>query len=42
MTAPKLRRELGLFDLTLLLVIAVVNINTIPQIASAGMYVSAD
>lgn len=36
MTAPKLRRELGLFDLTLLLVIAVVNINTIPQIAAAG------
>lgn len=36
MTAPNLRRELGLFDLTLLLVIAVVNINTIPVIAAAG------
>src|SRR5262249_38687650 len=33
---PKLRRELGLFDLTLLLVIAVVNINGIPFIAAAG------
>lgn len=36
MSAPNLRRELGLFDLTLLLVIAVVNINTIPLIAAAG------
>lgn len=36
MTKPNLHRELGLFDLTLLLVIAVVNINTIPVIAAAG------
>ena len=31
-----LKRELGLYDLTLLLVIAVVNINTIPLIAQEG------
>lgn len=36
MTSPNLRRELGLFDLTLLLVIAVANINTVPLIASVG------
>jgi len=34
----KLRRELGLFDLTLMLVIAVVNINGIPFIAAAGWH----
>jgi len=33
---PGLHRELGLFDLTLMLVIAVVNINTIPIIATNG------
>jgi glutamate:GABA antiporter len=33
---PHLRRELGFRDLTLLLIIAVVNINTIPLIAGQG------
>ncbi len=36
MTTPHLRRELGLFDLTLLLVIAVVNVNILPRIAGGG------
>jgi len=36
MTSPSLRRELGLFDLTLLLVIAVVNVNILPRIAGGG------
>lgn len=36
MTAPRLRRELGLFDLTLLLVVAVVNVNILPRIAGEG------
>jgi len=35
-TRPHLRRELGFRDLTLLLIIAVVNINTIPLIAGQG------
>jgi glutamate:GABA antiporter len=36
MTSPRLRRELGLFDLTLLLVVAVVNVNILPRIAGEG------
>ena len=36
MTAPHLRRELGLFDLTLLLIVAVVNVNILPRIAGEG------
>src|SRR4029453_19410270 len=32
----RLHRELGLFDLTLMLVIAVVNVNAIPIIATEG------
>src|SRR5262245_37733889 len=35
---PGLHRELGLFDLTLMLVIAVVNINTMPLIAKEGWH----
>lgn len=34
-----LRRVLGLFDLTLLLVVAVVNLNLVPVVASAGVSV---
>ena len=36
MTSPRLKRELGLFDLTLLLVVAVVNVNILPRIAGEG------
>ena len=36
MTRPHLKRELGLFDLTLLLVVAVVNVNILPRIAGEG------
>jgi len=36
MSVPHLKRELGLFDLTLLLVVAVVNINILPRIAGEG------
>ncbi|MCI0605164.1 APC family permease [bacterium] len=36
MTSPHLKRELGLFDLTLLLVVAVVNVNILPRIAGEG------
>jgi amino acid transporter len=36
MTTPRLRRELGFFDLTLLLVVAVVNVNILPRIAGEG------
>jgi len=36
MTAPHLRRELGTFDLTVLLIIAVVNVNILPRIAGGG------
>jgi glutamate:GABA antiporter len=35
-SSPRLHRELGLFDLTLMLVIAVVNVNAIPIIATEG------
>jgi amino acid transporter len=36
MSPPHLKRELGLFDLTLLLVVAVVNVNILPRIAGEG------
>ena len=36
MSSPRLKRELGLFDLTLLLVVAVVNVNILPRIAGEG------
>jgi amino acid transporter len=36
MSSPHLKRELGLFDLTLLLVVAVVNVNILPRIAGEG------
>jgi len=36
MSSPHLRRELGFFDLTLLLVVAVVNVNILPRIAGEG------
>jgi amino acid transporter len=38
MTSPHLKRELGLFDLTLLLVVAVVNVNILPRIAGEGWH----
>ena len=34
--APHLKRELNLYDLTLLLVVAVVNINVLPQLCAEG------
>ena len=36
MSSPQLKRELGFFDLTLLLVVAVVNVNILPRIAGEG------
>lgn len=35
-STPQLKRELGLYDLTLMLVVAVVNINVLPQICAEG------
>lgn len=35
-SAPHLKRELNLYDLTLLLVVAVVNINVLPQLCAEG------